>query len=299
MARGVLSMVPGVGPVAAELWGTALRRGAEAQTQQFLQEVGASLSRAEQRVGHVELEAHLARAEAAAALNAARDVASRTARRDKHRLLANAFVNVATDHTGRFDGLSGLFWSMIDRHSPTQVRLLAAFDDPYHRARAAGLRWSADLRYGDFLFASVPELAWDFRPTVSYYDPTADRSYHDEAATEPIERADPYLENDDEGQDEDYPQYRAYEVYVRGLRTDGLITEDKVHLDMEWVLGDDWDHDNPYDPDNPKPFQRTTELGEEYLRFLGEEGATTHAGSQTGCAPSWTTRTRVDPNTTR
>jgi hypothetical protein len=255
-AIGTISSIPGVGNVLGELFALGLNRGRTRQIEQFLGEVKALLVRHEQRIGHVELEAFLGRQESSAAFRCAGDAALKTASIEKHRLLASAFANVATSPED--DGvheMAGFFWSLIERHSPTEVRLLAAYDDPIVRAGANGVTRSASLQFGDYLFASVPELRWDFEPVESISKPTAERAVTDGDPEEAEVGAD---ESDD-------PAFWRWDVYTARLRLDGLIEDDVTALDSELIFGDEFGDEIGHDA---KPFGQTTALGEAYLAFL-------------------------------
>lgn len=260
-AIGTISSIPGVGNVLGELFALGLNRGRTRQIEQFLGEVKALLLRHETRIGQVELEAYLGRQQAAAAFRCAGDAALKSASIDKHRLLASAFANVATspEHDGVHE-MSGFFWSLIERHSPTEVRLLAAYDDPINRARVNGVTRTGKLQFGDYLFASVPELRWDFKPIESNFERSADH----EAAGGGFE------ESEIDAEEPDDPAFWRWDVYTTRLRADGLIEDDNPSLDSELIFGDEHGHAVDYDP---KPFGQATALGEAYLAFLDLESA--------------------------
>lgn len=168
LVQALLASVPVVGGLLSAGAQHGLAAGQERLVRQFLTELAEAQDRFLTRLSHVELDAFLARREAAAAINQATQIALRTPSREKHRMLGQAVLNAATRDDE--DSLVALFWSLIDRHSALEVKLLAALDDPLNAAQDAGgagyvrdaVRLDGGPVLGELLSIAVPDLRHDY-----------------------------------------------------------------------------------------------------------------------------------------
>lgn len=244
----------------------ALERGNAKLLQQFLEEVAACLHRLEQRMGHVELDAFLSRATTAAALNATLGLAAKTSSREKHRILAKALINCASSPD---DTLHPLFWSLVEHHSPLDVRLLRCLSDPLNLAVEAGYTFDRFAIKGECIFAVVPEVR---------FGRYVEREFGQvELVTEDGD------EDDDEASLGDEPRHPPGPYFllrnaIRRLDNDGLIEIGKPAADQldEYceavlVIGDEARGADGRYPE--RAFGASTELGARYLAFLTEPSA--------------------------
>lgn len=262
-----LALVPVVGGLLQPWAQAALESGQRELAQHFYEEVAETLKRQSARLGHVELEGFLARREAAAALNAALGLAARTGSRDKHRLLAQALVNSAAA-TDDLEPLLPQFWSLIERHSALDVRLLQFLSDPVNLAIRAGYDFEKNPYQGECLFAVLPELQ---HGALVRYDGYVEFVPNDHES----------LDGDDGDGPEHDPSippgpYFLFWHSVRRLFDDGLIEPLDMDFDaylqsfeeMEFSLEDVTRGRDGLYPGHP--FESTTELGARYLAFLLE-----------------------------
>lgn len=244
----------------------ALERGQRELVQQFYEEVAETLRRHETRLGHVELQGFMARAEAAAALNNALGLAARTSSREKHRLLAEALISSAVAEID-LEPLLPQFWSMVERHSVLDVKLLRFLSDPVNLAIRAGYEFEKNPYLGECLFAVLPGLHYgdlvhgdgyvEFVPSVGGGADTEGLDYEPpDSSTRP-------------------KPYFLFRQSMKRLHDDGLIEsmgysdfdgflesfeENELSLDHE-TRGNDGMYDG-------RPFECLTELGARYLAFV-------------------------------
>lgn len=257
----------------------AVAKGRNALMQQFYEEVAHALRRHEQRIGHVEFEIFVARGQAAAALNNALGIAGKTASKEKHRLLANALVNGASAPL-ELDPLLPLLWSLVERHSALDVKVLRFFSDPINLAVRAGYEFEKRPNMAECLFHVVPEVRYGTIVEDVEFGGAVLRPLGDEAVDE-----------DDEDEDEwwNEPEHDVSlppDPYFLLLQSLHLLHQDRlldigdhdtvrdmlgVMEEAEMHMGDDSRDAHGLFPG--VPFESLTELGARYLAFLSAPDA--------------------------
>jgi hypothetical protein len=237
--------------------------------------VANALRRHEQRIGHVEFQSFVARREAAAALNNVLSIAGKTASREKHRVLANALINAASAPP-EVDPLLPLYWSLVERHSALDVKVLHFFSDPYNLAIRAGYVFEKHPNEAECLFHVIPKLRYGTVEEDTEFGHPVLRPLHDESD-----------DDEDEGFNEPEhdvtlppdPSFLAWYSLHR-LHEDQLldIGDLKTVLDMmrfmeeaEVHLADMSRDDHGLLPGVPG--ESLTELGARYLAFLSAPDA--------------------------
>lgn len=263
-----LGLFPLVGGVVQPWAQEALERGQRALVQQFLEEVAATLKRHEQRVGNVELTGFLARREAAAALNTALALAAKTASREKHQILAQALINGASASSVD-QALLPHFWTLVERHSALDVKILRFLSDPVNLAIRAGYEFVGKAIQGECMFAVLPELRYGYLVERDGRVELVQDHEEDEEEDFDAPEHDPSLPPD---------RYFLFWQSMRSLHDDGLMGSlgDQSFDDymeefeeMTLSLGEDLqrDKDGLYPG---RPFETVSELGARYLAFLSE-----------------------------
>lgn len=284
---GLLGAIPWVGSMITTGVQQGIAAGQERLLRQWLTELATSQDRFLLRLTDVELDTFLARSEAAAALNQATQIALKTPSREKHHLLGRAVLNAATSDSE--DSLVPFFWTLVDKHSALEVRLLAVLSDPVNRAidNGAGgyirrsIAADGGPRLGHCLFAALPELRHEF--SSSY--PEDDEHEPFEVAYRAVDHEEPDDEGDEEGEDAPVtgPPDRGWLFHhlVERLDDDGLLEEDSdgdtlAHhlaagsdiLDATLMGLDELDESGHF---ADKPHCDTSHLGDRYLAFLLDE----------------------------
>lgn len=286
---GIASAVPLVGGLLSSSLQGGLAAGQEKLLRVYLSELAEAQDRFLLRLGHAELQAFLARKEAAAAINQATHIALRTPSTEKHRLLGAAVLNAAT--TLAEDPLVPYFWSLIEKHSALEVRLLAVLDDPINRAvdngEATYIAKAIESEdwpvLGVCMFAALPELndlKWSNDDGEEGWSEDGEESPdgEDEFDEEPVDGpADPGW----------LLEHLAGRLHADGLLDDHeggdaavqlLLFESDDFLSIRLHTGRDFHPDaTGYYP--ARSFSYLSHLGARYLAFLTRQPAGTHAAN--------------------
>ena len=261
-----LGLIPGAGAV--QPWvEAAIAKGRNALMQQFCEEVAHALRRHEHRIGHVEFQSFVAQGQAAAALNNALSIAGKTASREKHQLLANALISAASAPP-EDESLLPLFWSLVERHSALDAKLLHFFSDPINLAIRAGYEFKTYPNEAEALFHVIPELRYGtlveeedgymvVRPTGEDED---DEERWDEPEHDVTKAPEPYFLLW-------YSMHRLLDDQLIDLGDHETIREKLLFMaEAEMSMGDSKRGADGLFPG--VPYESVTELGARYLAFL-------------------------------
>ena len=267
LAMSGLGLIPWVGGAIQPLVEAAITKGQRDLMQQFLEEVAAALRRHEQRIGHVELAGFLARREAAAALNSALGLAGKTASKEKHRLLANALINGASAPP-EDEPLLPLFWSLVERHSALDVKLLHYLSNPLNLAIKAGYEFDKDPIWAECLFHVIPEMRyatmvrdqWGSVERIRSEDDEVEGEWWNEPEHDVTQPLDPYF----------LFSHSAHRLHDDQLIDLGDLRDIESYLrfydEATLAVGDNARNSDGLYPG--RPFESLSELGARYLAFL-------------------------------
>lgn len=277
LALSGVALVPVVGGVLQPWVQLALEAGQRDLLQQFYEEIAESIQRHDERIGHVELDAFMARKEAAAAFNTALGLAAKTPSREKHRLLAEALVNSAIAGAD-LEPLLPQFWSMIERHSVIDVKLLHFLSDPVNLAIRAGYKFDKNPYLGECLFSALPELRYgELIHHDGYVNFIADDGLGADAEDGNYEPPDPTTPA---------TPYFLFSQSMQRLNDDGLV-EAMGHDNFDNFMESFEENELEFGDERPgsdglydgHPFESLTELGVRYLAFVSDGGASGDAKS--------------------